>query len=104
MTPAAPRRVPNRSCVACRTVRAKRDLLRVVRTPAGAVLADESGRTPGRGAYVCRDAECIDIAIKKGALNRALSTPLPGDLRERLVAGLADLNQTITEGGARGQK
>ena len=50
----APRRVPSRTCVACRTVRPKRELMRVVRTPAGEIILDASGRAPGRGAYVCR--------------------------------------------------
>jgi predicted RNA-binding protein YlxR (DUF448 family) len=68
------------------------------------VALDPSGRAAGRGAYLCRTAECIDNAIKKGALTRALSTPLPADLREALVAGLADQPLHITEGGARGQE
>jgi hypothetical protein len=46
----------------------------------------------------------MDIAIKKGALSRALSTPFPADLREALVAGTADPMHTTTEGGARGQE
>ena len=74
-----PRRVPDRTCVACRTVRPKRDLLRIVRTPAGDVVADETGRLAGRGAYVCRTEACLDQAITKGALSRALKTPLPPD-------------------------
>jgi hypothetical protein len=77
--------------------------LRIVRTPAGEVAIDPSGRAAGRGAYVCRAAECIDKAIKKGALTRALSTPLPADLRETLAAGIADPANT-NEGGARGQE
>lgn len=99
----ASRRVPNRSCVACRTVRPKRDLLRVVRTPSGDISIDPGGRAAGRGAYVCRAAECIDNAIKKGALSRALNTPLPTDLRLALVDRTA-AETTATEGGARGQE
>ena len=78
--------------------------MRVVRAPDGSVATDLSGRAAGRGAYVCRDAECIDTAIKKGALSRALNTPLPADALDALVAELAALNQTTTEGGARGQE
>ena len=100
----APRRVPSRSCVACRTVRAKRELLRIVRTPAGGIEIDSSGRSDGRGAYVCRVAECIDNAIKKGALTRALDTPLPADLLAALVEGIAADMTTTIEGGARGQE
>ncbi len=78
--------------------------MRLVRTPAGEVAIDSSGRTAGRGAYLCRTAECIDTAIKKGALGRALRTPFPTDLRTALIAGITDpMNQTI-EGGARGQE
>jgi len=75
-----------------------------VRNAAGDVSIDPSGRAAGRGAYVCRTAECIDIAIKKGALTRALRTPLPADLRAALVAGIADPAHTTTKGGARGQE
>jgi predicted RNA-binding protein YlxR (DUF448 family) len=75
-----------------------------VRTPAGQITIDGSGRAAGRGAYVCRAAECIDIAIKKGALSRALRTPLPADLRVALIGGLADPMNMTTEGGARGQE
>ena len=100
---AAPRRVPSRSCVACRTVRPKRELVRVVRTPAGEVVLDESGRLAGRGAYVCRSTACLDKAITKGALSRALKTPLPADLREALAEGMTMHHPTI-EGGAHGQE
>ena len=90
--------------MACRTVRAKRELLRVVRSPDGAVGIDPTGRANGRGAYVCRAAECIDTAIKKGALIRALHSPVPAELRETLVAAAGDMTLTSTEGGARGQE
>lgn len=53
---------------------------------------------------MCLAPECIDTAIKKGALSRALRTPLPTDVREALVAGTADPVQTTIEGGARGQE
>ena len=69
--------------------------------PDGAVTVDPTGRVAGRGAYVCRDAACLDKAISKGALSRALRTPLPIDLRTSLVGSLTE--HTI-EGGARGQE
>ncbi len=77
--------------------------MRVVRTPSGEVILDESGRAPGRGAYICRTAECLDKAIAKRALSRALTTPLPADLRTALAGGLTNTTTTI-EGGARGQE
>jgi predicted RNA-binding protein YlxR (DUF448 family) len=75
----------------------------VVRPPVGDVSIDRTGRVAGRGAYVCRAAECIDNAIRKGALNRALNTSVPAELREALTAELTD-QMTTTRGGARGQE
>jgi len=100
----APRRVPDRTCVACRTVRPKRDLVRIVRAPAGDVTLDASGRAAGRGAYVCRTSDCLDKAISKGALSRALKTPLPSGLRDALAGSLTIANANNIEGGARGQE
>jgi hypothetical protein len=78
--------------VSCRTAREKRALLRVVRTPAGAVILDPTGRANGRGAYVCRDAACIGRAVGRGGLGRALDGPVPETLEHELrtAAGLAD--------------
>ena len=71
--------------MACRTPRAKRDLLRVVRTPSGEVVIDPTGRLPGRGAYLCRDAACWDTAERRHALERALKVPVPADLLATLA-------------------
>jgi predicted RNA-binding protein YlxR (DUF448 family) len=71
------------------------------------VRADESGRAAGRGAYICRTEACLDKAITKGALSRALKTPLPADLRDALAGSMTNETMpmnTIIEGGARGQE
>ena len=75
-----------------------------MRTPAGQITIDGTGRAAGRGAYVCRAPECIDIAIKKGALSRVLKTPLPADLRAALIDETADPMTATSEGGSRGQE
>ena len=100
-TGGAPRRVPTRSCVACRTARPKRDLVRVVRTPDGRMTMDETGRLAGRGAYLCRDAGCWTLAAERGALGRALEATVPQELRAVLLAGP---EMMTTQGGARGQE
>ena len=84
-----PKRYPARTCVACRTTRQKRELVRVVRTPDGRVVLDESGRLAGRGAYLCRDGSCWRLAVEKGSLQRALEHPLPEELKTLLRAGTA---------------
>lgn len=67
-----PRREPVRTCVACRLEAGKRTLARVVRNAGGRAVLDGTGRAPGRGAYLHREASCLEIARKKGALDRAL--------------------------------
>ena len=73
---ARPRRVPERTCVACRAREAKRGLIRLVRTPDGQVEVDSTGRRAGRGAYLCANRACWEAALKRKALNRALRTIL----------------------------
>ena len=85
--PLPPRRPPTRSCVACRTARPKRDLIRIVRSPDGEVAIDATGRAPGRGAYLCRDASCWDAAARKRALEHALRTTIPATVGAALAAG-----------------
>lgn len=71
-----PRRIPQRTCVGCRAVRAKRELIRVVRRPTGEVEVDFTGKVPGRGAYICPNVECLRAAVKGRRLDRALERTL----------------------------
>jgi uncharacterized protein len=80
----APAREVERTCVGCRGKGSKRELLRVARTPGGAVVVDPEGRAPGRGAYVHREPGCVDAALARGALWRALRTEADADAAARL--------------------
>ncbi len=64
--------VPERTCVACRTARPKRHLVRIVRTPEGGVEVDKTGRRNGRGAYLCPAQECWRLARTRRSLDQAL--------------------------------
>lgn len=79
-----PKKTPMRMCVACREMRPKNELVRIVRTAEGTVLADPSGRANGRGAYLCARTECLQKAIKTRALERALDAKIGPDLIEEL--------------------
>ncbi len=69
----ATKHIPQRTCIACRTVRAKREFVRIVRTPENRVEADPTGKKSGRGAYLCRRRECWDAALEgRGRLEQAL--------------------------------
>jgi predicted RNA-binding protein YlxR (DUF448 family) len=71
--------------------------VRVVRTPAGELVLDPTGKLAGRGAYLCADGDCRTKAVKNHAIERALKAPLPPGLLAQL--GAAD---PIIEGGIRG--
>ena len=80
---------PQRSCVSCRTIREKKDLLRVVVTPEGDVVYDPSGKMAGRGAYLCPNEECITQELKKAAkLSKGLKKPLTEEEIKALAQSL----------------
>lgn len=74
--PVRQKHVPIRTCVSCRETGAKRGLVRIVRTPAGNVQIDPTGRLNGRGAYLCHKPACWQRATQSPILNRALNTQL----------------------------
>ena len=78
------RHEPRRTCVACREEGTKDELVRLVRGPGG-VEVDRSGRAPGRGAYLHRRPECLEMARKRGALARALSSPVADSVWSELA-------------------
>ncbi|MGK2943830.1 MAG: RNase P modulator RnpM [Desulfuromonadales bacterium] len=65
------RRQPQRTCLGCRQVKDQSELIRVVRSPDGEILADLKGRLPGRGAYLCNKRDCIESIVRKKQFDRA---------------------------------
>jgi uncharacterized protein len=88
--------VPQRTCVGCRKVIAKRQLIRLVRTPQG-VLVDPTGKLAGRGAYLHDRRECWERGLK-GGLAHALKVDLTPADRERLEAFMNTLPQEEERG------
>ncbi len=78
-----------RMCVSCREMQPKKELVRVVRTPEGAVVLDATGRANGRGAYLCKKSACLEKAIKSRALERALETKIESETYDTLRGQLA---------------
>ena len=89
------RPLPQRTCVACRTERAKRELVRVVRAAStGELSVDLRGKAPGRGAYLCADPACLERGLKEGSLARSLAATIDEPTRERLRG---DLDSAVRE-------
>lgn len=80
-----PKKIPLRMCVVTREKYEKRELLRVVRTPNGEVLIDETSRMNGKGAYLKKDAEVINKARKNKILDRALEVEVPEALYDEML-------------------
>ena len=79
------KKIPMRQCLGCREMKPKRELIRVVRPPEGEVVLDAKGKSPGRGAYLCRDPECMKRAMKSRSLEKALQTQIPPEVYEKLT-------------------
>ena len=78
------KKIPQRQCMGCRERKAKRELIRVVRTPEGTVNLDFGGKMNGRGAYICPQMDCLKKAMKNKALDRSLEVTIPQDVYDRL--------------------
>ena len=76
---------PQRTCVACRQTREKSALIRVVRTADGALEIDLTGKKPGRGAYLCAQKDCWELALKRKRLEHALRTKLANEAYQLLL-------------------
>ena len=79
---------PQRTCIACRKVKDKRDLIRVVRTPEGTIVLDPSGKANGRGAYLCREIHCCEAALKIERLAQNLKATLSSEEVTELYASV----------------
>ncbi len=84
------KKIPMRKCIACGIQKPKKELIRVVKNNADEVSVDFTGKANGRGAYICNDKKCFELAIKKNAFNRALETKIEDAVFEKLKERLSD--------------
>ncbi len=84
------KKIPMRTCVITGEKLAKKDLIRVVRTPEGIVIVDESGKANGRGAYLKKDIETFEKAEKSKILNKRLEVEVPSSIYEELKSKVGE--------------
>ncbi|MCL2136470.1 MAG: YlxR family protein [Coriobacteriia bacterium] len=70
------KKIPMRTCVACRHSASKASLIRIVRQADNRLAVDAKGNLPGRGAYICADQDCLERAQRNKHLDRALKTTI----------------------------
>lgn len=74
------KKIPMRSCIVTKEKLPKKELIRIVRTPEGDIIIDESGKSNGRGAYLKKDLEVIKKAHKSKVLDRVLEVNVPDSI------------------------
>ena len=74
------KKIPMRTCIACRQMKPKKEMLRVVKTADGEIFADPTGKAAGRGAYICGAEECMKRLGDKKLLHKAFSTDVAQDV------------------------
>lgn len=93
-----PRKIPMRMCMGCREMKPKKELIRVVRSPEGVISLDLVGKKPGRGAYVCKDAECMKKAIKQKQIERILECKVEPEVLSELQAAVEAAQEGLNGG------
>jgi predicted RNA-binding protein YlxR (DUF448 family) len=88
------KRLPQRTCIACRQVKEKKHLIRLVSTGDGVAEVDVFGKKPGRGAYLCPRRTCWELALRKNRLDYALRTRLRDDTRQTLREYICSLEES----------
>lgn len=73
-----------RQCVGCRDMKAKKEMIRVIKTSDDEIMLDITGKKNGRGAYICVEQECLRQAIKSKGLERSFKQSIPKEVYERL--------------------
>lgn len=78
------KKIPMRMCVGCKEMKPKKELTRIVRTAEGTIEIDTTGKKSGRGAYVCKDQQCIKTSINESRLSKALNFQVTKEMAQKL--------------------
>jgi predicted RNA-binding protein YlxR (DUF448 family) len=78
------KKIPQRMCTGCMEMKPKKELIRVVRNKEGEVSLDPTGKKPGRGAYLCRNIQCLEKSFKTRRLERNLETKISEEICNKL--------------------
>lgn len=84
------KKIPMRKCTGCGEMKPKKEMVRIVKTTESDITLDLTGKLNGRGAYLCRNAECLKKAFKTKGIERSLKTQIDDELVEKLSKELID--------------
>ncbi|WP_244833161.1 YlxR family protein [Clostridium sp. BJN0001] len=78
------KKIPLRMCTGCMEMKPKKELIRIVKNSDGEVSVDLTGKKSGRGAYICKDSDCLEKAFKTRRLSRNLEIQIDDDIYNKL--------------------
>ena len=84
------KKIPQRMCLGCQEMKPKKELIRVVKNSEDVIKVDLTGKAPGRGAYICKQTECLEKAIKSKRFEKAFETKISEDIFMRLREELSN--------------
>lgn len=78
------KKIPMRQCVGCGDMKSKKEMMRVLKTTEGPIVLDVTGKMNGRGAYLCKQADCLKLARKNKGLERSFKMNIPDEVYDSL--------------------
>ena len=87
------KKIPLRQCVGCGEMKSKKEMMRVIKTPEDEILLDVTGKQNGRGAYLCKNADCLKVAQKSKGLERSLKHAISKEVYDNLLKEFDKLNE-----------
>ena len=87
------KKIPMRMCIGCREMKPKQELMRVVKSPQGDISLDLTGKKNGRGAYVCKNIDCIKKSAKQKALAHTFGIPVDSNVYDDLLKEFSEIEQ-----------
>ncbi len=78
------KKIPVRQCIGCGEMKNKKEMMRILKTPEDEIVLDVTGKKNGRGAYLCKQRECLLTAKKNKGLERSFKMSIPNEVYERL--------------------
>lgn len=78
------KKIPMRQCIGCGEMKGKKEMVRILKTPEDEIMLDITGKKNGRGAYLCKEKECLVRARKNKGLERSFKMSIPNEVYENL--------------------
>ena len=87
------KKIPMRQCVGCGEMKSKKEMMRVLKTPEDEIVLDVTGKKNGRGAYLCKQKECLINARKNKGLERSFKMSIPNEVYDSLEKECEEIHE-----------